>query len=250
MPGRRGRAGEAALTSAEVERFTLPVDDPLVDAVSAAVHRPDHEPGCGVLLVPGAGGTFEGEGLTALAELFAVLGHPTVRANLPYRQVGRPPPRAERSTGSFARVLAAAKRALPDAPGAWVLGGGSYGGRVATMAVAEGLTAAGLVCYGYPLHPPGRPERLRVAHWPEVTVPLLFLQGDRDPSGDLDLLRAHLHRLARPTLHVVAGGDHGLRVTKRASPDGTASPPAVTIAALRPVIAAWLALLGAAASED
>lgn len=218
--------------------------------VSAAVHRPDRPRGCGVLLVPGAGGTFEGEGLTALAGLFADLGHPTVRANLPYREVGRPPPGAEHSVGSFGRVVAAARQALPDVPGPWVLGGGSYGGRVATMVVAEGHPAAGLVCYGYPLHPPGRPDRPRVHHWLEVAVPVLFLQGDRDPFCDLDLLRAHLDRLARPTVHVVAGGDHVLRVTKRASPTGTASSPAVTVAGLRTVAAAWSAALGVTGSDD
>lgn len=203
-----------------------------------------------MLLVPGAGGNLDGEGLTALAALFAALGHPTVRANLPHREAGRPPPRAERSVEPYGRVLAAAGRAVPQAPAPWVLGGGSYGGRVATMAAAEGLRAAGIVCYGYPLHPPGRPDRLRVEHWPAVTVPLLFLQGDRDPFCDLDLLRAHLDRLPQPTLHVVAGGDHVLRVTRRASPTGTASAPAATIAGLRSVVAAWSASLGATAAGD
>jgi uncharacterized protein len=254
VPGRRGRAGEAALTSAAVERLTLPVDDPSTDGVSAAVHRPEHRPeharGSGILLVPGAGGTLDGEGLTALATLFAALGHTTVRANLPYREVGRPPPRAERSVAPFGRVVAAAQQALPDVSSPWIVGGGSYGGRVATMAVAEGHPAAGVVCYGYPLHPPGRPDRLRVAHWPAVAAPLLFLQGDRDPFCDLGLLRSHLDRLPRPTLHVVAGGDHVLRVTKRASPAGTASAPAVTIAGLRTVVAGWLRSLGMTSSRD
>jgi uncharacterized protein len=233
-----------------VERLTLPVDDPLAEGVSAAVHRPERPRGGGVVLVPGAGGTLDGEGLTALAELLAALGRPTVRANLPYREVGRPPPRAERSVASFGRVVAAAEQALPDVPPPWVLGGGSYGGRVATLAVAEGHPAAGLLCYGYPLHPPGRPDRLRVEHWPRVAVPCLFLQGDRDPFCDLDLLRAHLERLPRPTLHVVAGGDHILRVSKRASPSGTPSSPAVTIAGLGAVVSSWLRTLGQRSARD
>jgi uncharacterized protein len=227
-----------------VERLTLPVDDAVAARVTAAVHRPERAHGGGVLLVPGAGGDLDGEALSALATLFAALGHPTVRANLPYREAGRPPPRAERCIGPFGRVVAAAQRALPDVLSPWVLGGGSYGGRVATLAVADGQPAAGLVCYGYPLHPPGRPEGLRVAHWPDLAVPLLLLQGDRDPFCDLDVLRAHLDRLVRPTLHVVAGGDHVLRVTKRASPTGTASAPAATIAGLRGVVRDWLRSLG------
>jgi uncharacterized protein len=233
-----------------VERLTLPVDDPLADGVTAVVHRPERPRGGGVVLVPGAGGTLDGEGLTALAELFAALGRPTVRANLPHREAGRPPPRAERSVTSFGRVVAAAQRALPDVPSPWVLGGGSYGGRVATMAVADGHPATGLVCYGYPLHPPGRPDRLRVEHWPRVAVPCLLLQGGRDPFCDLDRLRARLDRLSRPTLHVVAGGDHVLRVSKRASPSGTPSAPAVTIAGLRAVVSAWLRTLGEVTAPD
>jgi uncharacterized protein len=235
---------------AAVERRQLPVDDPAAARVTAAVHRPEPARGCGVLLVPGARGDLDGEGLTALATLFAALGHPTVRANLPYREAGRPPPRADRSVGPFGQVVAAAQRALPDVPAPWVLGGGSYGGRVATLAVADGQPATGLVCYGYPLHPPGRPERLRVEHWPAVAAPLLFLQGDRDPFCDLALLRAQLGRLRQPTLHVVAGGDHVLRVTRRASPTGTASAPAVTIAGLRTVVADWLGSLGAVPPGD
>jgi uncharacterized protein len=254
VPGRRGRAGEAALTEREedgrVERLLLPVEDPAAAAVTAALHRPARPAGCGVLLVPGAGGNLDGEGLTALATLFAALGHPTVRANLPHREAGRPPPRAERSVEPFGRVLVAARRAVPDVTGPWVLGGGSYGGRVATLAVADGLPAAGLVCYGYPLHPPGRPDRLRVEHWPRVGVPCLLLQGERDPFCDLDLLAVHLERLPDPTLHVVAGGDHTLRVARRASPTGRASSPAASIAGCRDLVAAWLATLGGVASDD
>jgi uncharacterized protein len=224
-----------------VERVRLPVDDPHVDAVTAAVHLPQRAGGHGVLLAPGAGGDLDGDGLVALAALLAELGHPTVRVNLPYREAGRrAAPRADRSVEPYRRVLAAAQ-AHVDAPGPWVLGGKSYGGRVASLAVAQGQPAAGLVFYGYPLHPPGKPERLRVDHWPHVTAPCLFLQGDRDPFCQLGLLDVHLRKLPRrSTLHVVAGGDHSLRVTAKASPTGTAAGPPATIAGLREVVRGWL----------
>jgi uncharacterized protein len=273
VPRGRGRAGEGP-TLTSVARLDLPVGDPVAQQVSAAIHRPPRpsptggdESGSqegstfrggssfpadgshprGALLVPGAGGTLDDDGLATLAQLFADRGYVTVRANLPYREAGRRPPRAERNVASLERVLDAARVAAPPTHGDWVLGGKSYGGRVASLAVADGrLAAAGLVFYGYPLHPPGRPDRLRVEHWPRIEVPCLFLQGERDPFCDLALLEAHLPELAGPvTLHVVAGGDHSLRVTRAASPAGVPAAPKLTIAGLRPVVAAWLETVAA-----
>jgi uncharacterized protein len=226
-----------------VRPLLLEVDDPMAATVTAAVHRRRGATGRGALLVPGAGGDLDGDGLVALAALLADLGHPTVRANLPYREAGRRPPRADRSVDPLRRVVAAASRRVAAAE-PWILGGKSYGGRVASLAVARGQPAAGLVFYGYPLHPPGKPDQLRVEHWSSVTVPCLFLQGDRDPFCDLARLQAHLRKLPRrSTLHVVPGGDHSLRITAAASPAGTASAPPATIAGLRAVVSAWLASL-------
>lgn len=226
-----------------VTRLQLTVDDPAADQISAAIHRPSdgrRRSRRSVLLAPGAGGNLDGEGLTALAETLAATGCTVVRANLPYREAGRRAPRADRSVPGYRAVLAAAREAVGDRR-AWVLGGKSYGGRVASMLVAAGDPAAGLLFYGYPLHPPGKPESLRVDHWPEVNVPTLFLQGDRDTFCDLELLEHHLFKLPRrATLHVVAGGDHSLRVTRAASPTGTASSEAKMIAGLKGELAAWL----------
>lgn len=227
-----------------VERVRLPVEDPTVDAVTAAVHRPEQVSGHAVLLAPGAGGDLDGDGLVALAGVLADLGHPTVRANLPYREAGRrAAPPADRSVEPYRRVLAAVQAHVGTSQ-PWILGGKSYGGRVASLAVAQGQPAAGLLFYGYPLHPPGRPDRLRVEHWPSVTVPCLFLQGDRDPFCRLDLLEANRGKLPRrSTLHVVPGGDHSLRVTAKASPTGRPSGPPATIAELRDGVREWLASL-------
>lgn len=206
------------------------------------MHVPSVRTGPPVLLAPGAGGSLDGAGLIALATLLAELGCPVVRMNLPHHERRRPAPRAERSLDAYRGLLAAAAQLLGE-PGPWVVGGRSYGGRVASMVVADcaPVVIAGLLLYGYPLHPPGRPESLRVDHWPRIAVPTLFLQGDRDVFCRLDLLHAVLDTLVGPvTLHVVAGADHGLRITRAASPDGAASSEAATVAGLHAPIAAWL----------
>ncbi|HEX2026964.1 MAG TPA: alpha/beta family hydrolase [Nitriliruptorales bacterium] len=209
------------------------------DAVDAVVHRPrgGTASGIGVLLTHGAGGDLDGAGLTALAGGLAAAGHLAVRCNLPYRQAGRrAPPRAERSVDAFAAIATDARRLGPRLHG-WAVGGKSYGGRVASLAVAAGLDAAALVFYGYPLHAPGRHDRLRVNHWPHVTVPCLFLQGTRDPLCDLDLLRAHLPDLGGPaTLHVVEGGDHSLAVRG----EGAAGSEGEVLTQLATVVGDWL----------
>ncbi|MGH2707851.1 MAG: alpha/beta hydrolase family protein, partial [Actinomycetota bacterium] len=150
-------------------------------SVSALVDVPD-PPGARrptLALTHGAGGDLAGLGLRALASALASLGHPVIRFNLPYRELGRrTPPAAQRCAGACAAAFEDAHRRL-GFPGPWFLGGKSYGGRVASLAVAEGLIpgAAGLVFYGYPLHPPGRPDAPRVRHWPSIRVPCLFFQG-------------------------------------------------------------------------
>lgn len=226
-------------------RVRLPLDDPAVDAVSAAIHEPRRRRGPAFLLAPGAGGDLDGNGLTALAAVLADLGHPVVRTNLPHHELGRrTAPRAERSVEPFRQIFAAARRQVPGIA-EWVAGGKSYGGRVASLAAADRLDVLGLLFYGYPLHPPGKPEKLRVEHWPRVGVPTLFLQGDRDAFCDLELLEAHVRKLPRrATIHVVPGGDHSLRVTAAASPDGTPSSARDTIAGLREVLSGWISSLG------
>lgn len=227
-----------------VRSVQLPIDDPATDRVTAAVHEVARARGRPVLLVPGAGGDLDSEGLTALAATLAGLGHPVVRANLPHHELGRrTAPRAERSVPPYRQLLEAAGAHLRR-PGPWILGGKSYGGRVASLAVAGGTAAAGLLFYGYPLHPPGRPEKLRVDHWPHIGAPCLFLQGERDPFCDLDLLHTHLRKLPRrPTLHVVPGGDHSLAITGSASADGVPRSAPETLRSLAPTLREWTSSL-------
>jgi predicted alpha/beta-hydrolase family hydrolase len=97
------------------------------------------------------------------------------------------------------------------------LGGKSMGGRMASYLAAEGYPCAGLVFLGYPLHPPGKTDRLRKAHLPGISVPMLFIAGTRDSFAKLDLLREAIEEISRlASLHVIEDGDHSFKVPKRA----------------------------------
>ena len=89
-----------------------------------------------------------------------------------------------------------------------VLGGRSFGGRMCSMAVAQGLPAAGLVLLSYPLHPPGRPDTLRIAHLPDIRVPVLAVSGTTDPFGSPDELTHHLAAIPGPVTTVFLPGPH------------------------------------------
>jgi predicted alpha/beta-hydrolase family hydrolase len=101
------------------------------------------------------------------------------------------------------------------------IGGKSMGGRIASqVAAAPSTDVAGLVLLGYPLHPPGQPDKLRTRHLPAIRAPMLIVQGSRDAFGTPDELRPVLERLTAPTdLYVVDGGDHSFKVAKKAVPD-------------------------------
>lgn len=210
--------------------------------VRVEVHRPDSVAGPCFFLTHGAGGDLNTVGLRALADGIAGLGYLVVRSDLPYRAAGRAsPPLAEKSVPGFSRTFEAVRARFGPAE-RWVVGGRSYGGRVASMAAAAGMEAAGLLFYSYPLHRPGDPSAPRVGHWPMIKVPTLFLQGSKDPFCDLLLLRAHLGDLGAPsTVHVIEGGDHGLKVAGANSPDGKARSEKVVIAALASVVQQWAA---------
>jgi predicted alpha/beta-hydrolase family hydrolase len=113
--------------------------------------------------------------------------------------------------GTAERALPAYQAAAP-AGSATVVGGQSFGGRVASMLAAE-VEVAGLVLICYPLHPPGAPDRwdVRTEHWPRISCPVLLLSGDRDPFARIALLHSAVQRLPRAELHVYPGVGHGLR---------------------------------------
>ncbi|HET6811267.1 MAG TPA: alpha/beta family hydrolase [Acidimicrobiales bacterium] len=167
----------------------------------------------GLLLAPGAGAASDQPALVAVDEAVSALGTAVERMDFPYRLAGRrSPDRPEVLEAAVRERAEALAGRLGVGTGRLVLGGRSMGGRICSQVVAAGLPAAGLVLISYPLHPPGRPERLRTAHLPALTVPCLFLSGTRDAFGTPEELTAATSAIPGPVTHVwVEGGDHGLR---------------------------------------
>jgi predicted alpha/beta-hydrolase family hydrolase len=113
-------------------------------------------------------------------------------------------------------------------------GGKSMGGRIASQAAAAhslSPSPAGLVFFGYPLHPPGKPAQRRDRHLPDVGAPMLFLSGTRDPFGSPEELRELADGLSGATLHLVDGGDHSLAAPKKVDPAGSSLDRAIDLAA-------------------
>ena len=164
----------------------------------------------GVLLTPGAGSDRDHHTLVALEEALSPL--PVGRVDFPYRREGRrAPDRAPKLIASLVSDAGSFAETHDLDPNGVVLGGRSMGGRICSMAVAEGLAAAALLLISYPLHPPGKPDRLRVDHFPAITVPCLFVSGTRDPFGTPSELEAHTAAIAGPVSHVwIDGGRHDL----------------------------------------
>lgn len=162
-----------------------------------------------MLLWPGAGTGADHPSLVALAEGIPEL--PVRLIDFPYRREGRRAP--DRAPKLIASVMAEAESAAEELdvdPARLVLGGRSMGGRMASMAVAEGLPAAGVVLIAYPLHPPGRPEKLRIDHLGALGAPSLWLCGDRDPFGTPEELSAAQELVAGPVTSRTLDGRHDL----------------------------------------
>ncbi len=166
----------------------------------------------GLLLAPGAGADSNSPALVAiedaLANRFVVR-----RMDFPYRKAGR---RAPDRQPVLLQAIVDEANAFEQETGIALkdiyFGGRSMGGRICSIAVAEGLPAAGLVLISYPLHPPGRPDRLRVEHFTDIGVPALFVSGTRDAFGSVAEIKKHTRKInGDVTQHWIDGGDHGLR---------------------------------------
>ncbi|MEX2293621.1 MAG: alpha/beta family hydrolase [Acidimicrobiales bacterium] len=163
------------------------------------------------LLFPGAGSAASHPSLVAIEA--ALAPKPVSRADFPYRRQGRKAPdRAPKLLACVIEEAALLAKRARVTPKRIVLGGRSMGGRICSIAVADGLPAAGLALIAYPLHPPGKPENLRVEHFPRLAVPCLFISGTRDPFGTPEELERHTKDIAGPVTHVwVDGGRHDLK---------------------------------------
>ncbi|HEX2293882.1 MAG TPA: alpha/beta fold hydrolase [Actinomycetota bacterium] len=165
-----------------------------------------------VVLAHGAGAGMRSDFMAFQASSLADAGLHCWRFEFPYMEAGRKSPdKAAVLEDAWRAVAEEARSAADGRP--LVLGGKSMGGRIASQAVAGGAPADGLVFHGYPLHPPGRPDRIRKAHLPDVRVPMLFVEGTRDPFCPLDTL-AEVVAETRidATVAVIDDGDHSFKV--------------------------------------
>lgn len=161
------------------------------------------------ILAHGAGTNQTHPGVAGLAKALAEAGRGVMTFNYPYTEAGRRgPDRAPKLLACHRAVVEHARLVSGAAP---VVGGRSMGGRIATMLAAEGVDVRGVVCLGYPLHPAGKPDRLRIEHLPAVEVPMLFFQGSRDALSRSDLFDTHIRPLAQATVVDLDGADHSFR---------------------------------------
>jgi predicted alpha/beta-hydrolase family hydrolase len=181
-------------------------------AVQGFLHRPPSPSGDGLVLTHGAGGNAQMGVLVALSEAFAGAGFTVLRCNLPFRQqrsFGPPRPGDAARDREGLRNAVTAMREL--APGRVFLGGQSYGGRQASMLLAEEQIADGLLLLSYPLHPPGKPEQLRTEHLPRLRVSTLFVECTRDPFGTIEEIESARKLIPVKTeLLMVEGAGHDL----------------------------------------
>jgi len=212
------------------------------DGVSALLYAAPKKPRSGSTLILGHGaGANQLSGFMRLfANGLAERGVDVVTFNFLYMEQGRhvpdPKPKLE---ACYLAVIEAASKHKKLKGNRLAIGGKSMGGRIASQVAAQPGSAVeidALVFLGYPLHPPGRPDKLRDSHLPEIKAPMLFVQGARDTFGTPDELRAVFkkHHLS-PTLHVVAGGDHSLKV-----PKSLGLPQEQVYASVMDTIAGWL----------
>lgn len=190
------------------ESFSIPVDE---TRVSATFSEPDH-PQSTVVVAHGAGAGMDHPFLTGLTNALNDLGFATLRFNFPYMQAGKKFP--DKPPFAIATWRAAMDTARERSAGRAVFAAGkSFGGRMASMAAADGMDAAGLVFLGYPLHAPKKPEKLRAEHLYSLELPLLFLQGTRDPFAQPEKLEPVVGRIgSNAILEWLEGGDHSFKV--------------------------------------
>ena len=194
------------------------------ESVSAVLSGPPDRLGdankTGVVIAHGAANDMNNRLIVAVAESLAAAGYTTLRFNFPYKEKGRKSPDAAstliRAWQSAVSHLLNNERFPVDRV---VAVGKSMGGRIASqMAAADQMEVEALIFLGYPLHAPGRTDKLRYAHLYEIKRPMLFFAGTRDPLCNLEKLREVLQRLpGMADLEIVDGGDHSFKLPKSSS---------------------------------
>jgi predicted alpha/beta-hydrolase family hydrolase len=188
-------------------------DDSLHPAVRGFLHSPANPNGDALILTHGSGSNSTAPLLVVLSETFAEHGYTVLRCDLPFRQERRSGPpfpgNAERDRAGLRNAVAVLRKSVA---GRIFLGGHSYGGRQATMLCAsEPELVSGLLLLSYPLHPPRKPDQLRVQHLPNLRTTSLFVHGTRDPFGSVEEITRALRLIpAKTEFMQVEGAGHDL----------------------------------------
>jgi uncharacterized protein len=187
-----------------------------LDQIAGVAHEPDGVPTGVVVLTHGAGGSRESQLLQQVCDEWARRGWLAVRYNLPYRRRRPTGPPSGSAATDRAAVVEAITVCRSLAGGPLIAGGHSYGGRQTSMVVAADeaspIKVDVLTLFSYPVHPPGKPERPRTDHLPDITVPTVFTHGTSDPFGTPGEVRDAAALVAAPTEIVeIAGARHDLR---------------------------------------
>jgi len=201
------------MSSDQVTRWSVQVGE---ETTSALWQRAEGASAGSVLVLGhGASTNMEHRTLENLAATFLANGLSVVRFNFLYMEKKKgPPDRMPRLMECFTAVVEHVRREI--GPERLFMGGHSMGGRAASMMAAEGFACDGLVLLAYPLHPAGQPEKLRDAHLPQITQPVLCMNGTRDDLCQQELMEQVLERLPSTfTMHWLQGADHGFHVQKR-----------------------------------
>ena len=194
--------------------FTLTLSEQ-TGAVDATLLRPTGATAV-LVLAHGAGAGYRHAHMQQLAESFAAQGLATLRFNFPYMQAGKP--RTDNLAvciECFAAAIKAARQKVRGLP--VLLGGHSFGGRMASHYLAEtgDTRVKGLICCSFPLHNPGKPETKRADHLGRISQPMLFLSGSRDAMAQATLLEPLISGIDHASLHWLDTGDHGFKILKR-----------------------------------
>ena len=206
---------------AEAEKLTVAVNDS--GSVTAMLYGAAKKDRAQVTIILGHGaGADQMSGFMRMAaEGLAARGLDAMTFNFLYKEKGRgaPDPKAKLES-CYRAVIDAAMKHQKLKGNCLVIGGKSMGGRIASQVAAEDSEGiAGLVYLGYPLHPPGRPDKLRDEHLPKIKAPMLFVQGSRDAFGTEDEIRAIIEKYGlRANLYAVERGDHSFKVPKSVKP--------------------------------
>lgn len=184
-----------------------------LEAIAGVAHEPDGSPAGVVVLTHGAGGDRDSPLLQQVCDEWARRGWLAVRYNLPYRRRRPKGPPSSSAATDRAGVVEAITVCRGLCGGPLIAGGHSYGGRQTSMVVASGEIGVDLLTlFSYPVHPPGKPERPRTEHLPDIRVPTVFTHGTSDPFGTPVELRDAAALIAAPTAIVeITGARHDLR---------------------------------------